>query len=845
MNVPPSRSAAGEEAARRPACRPPASPPLGRDGEIERILQCVTRRPGGPQALLLLGEEGIGRTTLLRHARELVADDGTLVLSAQGWAADQRHARACLQQLLAPVLDELPGLPAAHGGVLSAALNPALHDTAPDDAQVQAAVVALLDRLASSRPVLLCVDDIHACDRGFLDALCAGIRLLAGRPVRVLLAARGEAAPPGLPPAMESLQLGPLSAPAAAALLDRQPAAPTGRRRLEILEEAEGNPLALVELSRRVPMASRPAGVGGAPARRPSTAHAFAARLDALPAETGRALLYGAAAGPGESVATLMAALDTDDLAVWAPAEAAGLVALVEDRLDFRHPLARSAAFSRRPAGERQQAHRDLAETVTRPENRARHLAAATLRASESVAAALEDSAWRHGDVMGTARALEQAARLSPGRRERARRLAAALGAAHAVGDPGWVRDLYGRFVQDSREPELVCAAAGALASILSLESSQRAAFDLLVDASEQFPAVGRPVALAVTAMAAAIAAQSGLPEHRTTLATMLTRAREADPARGTGPAGEAERARGSGPARESGPARGTGSAWESGSAGEADRAWGSGPARESGPARGTGSAWESGSAGEADRARGSGPAWESDPVRGTGPARESDRVREGDPAWETGSAWESGSAGEADRARGTGPARESGPARGTGLAQETGRVRETGPVWESDPARATGPAWGTDRARRIGSAWESGPALGTDSARGTGPAWEAAPAWEADPARGETDPAQETDHVREGDPAGETGPAWGTGPARESDPARETGPALGIDPARGTGPAGEADPAWEVDPARGETDPAQETDRVREGDPAGETGPAWGTGPARESDPARETGPA
>ncbi|MFJ8601861.1 AAA family ATPase, partial [Streptomyces shenzhenensis] len=797
MNVPPSRSAAGEEAARRPACRTAASPPLGRDGEIERILQCVTRRPGGPQALLLLGEEGIGRTTLLRHARELAADDGTLVLSAQGWAADQRHARACLQQLLAPVLDELPGLPAAHGGVLSAALNPALHDTAPDDAQVQAAVVALLDRLASCRPVLLCVDDIHACDRGFLDALCAGIRLLAGRPVRVLLTARGEAAPPGLPPAMESLQLGPLSAPAAAALLDRQPAAPTGRRRLEILEEAEGNPLALVELSRRVPMASRPAGVGGAPARRPSTAHAFAARLDALPAETGRALLYAAAAGPGESVATLMAALDTDDLAVWAPAEAAGLVTLVEDRLDFRHPLARSAAFSRRPAGERQQAHRDLAETVTRPENRARHLAAATLRASESVAAALEDSAWRHGDVMGTARALEQAARLSPGRRERARRLAAALGAAHAVGDPGWVRDLYGRFVQDSGEPELVCAAAGALASILSLESSQRAAFDLLVDASEQFPAVGRPVALAVTAMAAAIAAQSGLPEHRTTLATMLTRARETDAARGTGPTGEADRARGSGPARESDPVRGTGPARES------DRV------REGDPARGTGSAWESGAAGEADRARGSGPARESGPVRGTGPARESDRVREGDPAWETGSAWESGAAGEADRARGTGPARESGPARGTGLAQETGRVRETGPVWESDPARATGPAWGTDRARRIGSAWESGPALGTDSARGTGPAGEAAPAWEADPARGETDPAQETDHVREGDPAGETGPAWGTGPARESDPARESGPAwesgpaLGTDSARGTGPAGEAAPAWEADPAR------------------------------------------
>ncbi|MFJ1547743.1 hypothetical protein [Streptomyces sp. NPDC088246] len=100
-----------------------------------------------------------------------------------------------------------------------------------------------------------------------------------------------------------------------------------------------------------------------------------------------------------------MAALDTDDLAVWAPAEAAGLVSLVEDRLVFRRPLARAAAFSRHPAGERQQqVQQDLAETVARPESRAHHLATATLRTDESVAALLEDSAWRHGDVVGTAR---------------------------------------------------------------------------------------------------------------------------------------------------------------------------------------------------------------------------------------------------------------------------------------------------------------------------------------------------------------------------------------------------------------------------------------------------------
>ncbi|WP_186768258.1 helix-turn-helix transcriptional regulator [Streptomyces qinzhouensis] len=538
MTLPPSRSAVGDEAARPPG-RAAASRPLGRDSEVDRILRCVSRQPGSPQALLLLGEEGIGRTTVLRHARERATDDGILVLSAQGWATDPRHGRACLQQLLVPVMDELSRLPAGHGQVLSAALGIAARDEGPDDAQVRTALPALLDRLAASRPVLVCVDDVHACDRVFVEALCAGIRLLAGRPVALLLTARSEAPRPGLPPGTENLHLGPLSAPWAAALLDRQPDAPVGRRRLEILDEAGGNPLALVELSRRAPTAFR-----AGPVRGPSTAPGFAARIDALPPETGRALLYAAAAEPGESIASLMTALDDGDLAVWAPAEAAGLVSLIEDRLVFRHPLARSDALARHSAAERQRARLDLAAAVTRPEGRARHLAAAALRTSESVAAALEDSAWRHEDAVGTARALEQAARLSPRGPERARRLAEALVTVQAVGEPDWVRDLYGRLVGDSADPELVCLAAGALASNLSLESSQREAFDLLVDASEHFPGVGRPVALALTALAAGIAVQSGLPEHRACLSTLLDRTQQAQQAQQAHQARETDDAR-------------------------------------------------------------------------------------------------------------------------------------------------------------------------------------------------------------------------------------------------------------------------------------------------------------
>ncbi|MEU6026289.1 LuxR family transcriptional regulator [Streptomyces tauricus] len=491
---------------------------LGRDDEIERILRCVAREPGTPQTLLLLGGEGTGRTTVLRHVRKRAAADGVLVLSAQGWAEDPGHAHACLRQLLTPqVRGELTALPAAQQRALTAL--PGADDG--DRAELHAAVTALLDRLAAARPVLVCVDDADQCDRAFLEALLTAARLLPGRPLTVLLAARHEADLPGSPPGSETLRLGPLGDAPAAALLDRQPTAPTGRRRLEILAEAEGNPLALVELSRGVP------GPIGA-TRHPLTEHVFGVRLDALPARTRRALLYAAAAGPGETVGAVMAALGTGDLAVWAPAEAAALVALVEDRLDFRHPLARSAAYLRRPAKERQQAHRDLAKIAVLPEARARHLAATTVGPNAFVAALLGDSAWRRGDAVAATTALEQAARLSPQQPVRARRLAEALTAAHMAGDPGWVRELHGRLLQESADPEHVCAAAGALASVLSQESAQREAFEVLADAAEHFPVIDRTHALALAGLAAAIADQSGLPEHTAALSTLLDRARRA-----------------------------------------------------------------------------------------------------------------------------------------------------------------------------------------------------------------------------------------------------------------------------------------------------------------------------
>ncbi|WP_267889698.1 AAA family ATPase [Streptomyces acidiscabies] len=506
----------------------------GRGPELAELQDAVAHG----RTLLLLGDPGTGKTRLLTTVTDQARERGHLVLTARGTEAEAHHSFASLHQLLLPLLTRTATLPDHQRTALDTALGTAPTGTPADPMLLRLAVLTLLTeaestawpqaepdtdaRTKSSRPrhLLLTADDLQLFDRDSLDVLAFVLRRTT---IPTLLAARGQTPPDGIPTDLRTTLLGPLSDEAAADLLDAQPHAPTGRARSELLAQAQGNPLALIELSRAAAQGLLPTGALPQPDR---IQRLYAARLPALPDTTRRLLLY-AAASQYEDLVTVMEAAGTgDDLTAWAPAEDAGLVTVADGRVLFRHPLARAGCYHAAPAHQRQQAHRDLAAALTDdPSRRAWHLAAACPGRDESVAAALEDTARlaeRCGGFHAAARALQRAAECSPAPADRARRYAKALHAATNAADPSWVRELYDQVTALTTDRDVLSMAACGVAMALSLHGRQRQATQVLTGALTPTPPTSGMTVFALASVLGAVAYQSGLPEPRDPLTTLL-----------------------------------------------------------------------------------------------------------------------------------------------------------------------------------------------------------------------------------------------------------------------------------------------------------------------------------
>ena len=279
---------------------------IGREAGLARLRALVDPVPLASQVLLVTGEAGMGKTVLLAAAADRARLAGMRVLSVTGRESESKLAFAGLHQLLRPVLPSVSGLPGRQAQALLGAFGLSADPGAPDPLLTGVAVLTLLSDLSERSPVLVIADDAHWLDRSSLAALAfAGSRLNAERVV-LLVGARGQAPPPGFDRGFPELHLGPLSVGDAGFLLDMQPRPPRGRARAQVLAQAAGNPMALIELSRVIaddPAASRRWAAEPLPLTDRLTA-VLTSRFAALPEPARAALLLAAVAdGPDLSAA--------------------------------------------------------------------------------------------------------------------------------------------------------------------------------------------------------------------------------------------------------------------------------------------------------------------------------------------------------------------------------------------------------------------------------------------------------------------------------------------------------------------------------------------------------------
>jgi DNA-binding CsgD family transcriptional regulator len=447
---------------------------IGRKTEqaaLRALVEGAVHGQGG--ALLVTGEPGIGKTTLLDDLVERRGPELT-ILRAAGREPNGDLPFSVLAELLLPADHALDGIPAPQATALRSALALDEADGVVDRLAVSVATLSVVATLAAKRPVLVVVDDLQWAD----EPSRATILFLASRVSAIHAALLCSAREGGAPGAddydLPRLELRGLRSREASELLAGSARVELGREaRRQLLALSGGNPLALVELPAALTDAQlqgheplgEPIPVNGGIER------TFGARIARLPDRTRRALLIATAAGPdaGDSIAAALSQsrLELDDLR---PAELDGLVTIGPRTVTFRHPLVRSVVYHGESADRRRAVHATLARVEGDVDRRAWHRAAAAVAPDEEAAADLDAAAGRalaRGAPASAATAFEAAARLSADDEVRGRRFARAARAAHRAGDVQGA----GRYASSARE---LASDPVTLADLLLVESDIR-----------------------------------------------------------------------------------------------------------------------------------------------------------------------------------------------------------------------------------------------------------------------------------------------------------------------------------------------------------------------------------
>jgi predicted ATPase len=328
---------------------------IGRDRELAALGLLLDEAVVDGATLLLTGEPGVGKTALLAAAAEMATTAGFEVIRGGGVEYETDVSFAGLHQLVGPLSGELRRLPRSSRVAMEVALGIG-SGPAPERLAVLNASLALFRQAASRGPLLIVIDDLHWLDRasgavvGFVGRRLRGSRIGLLGAIRPDVGGFFERA--GLP----EHEVAPLSEADSMGLLARQFVHLPTRVLRRVADEAQGNPLALLEFAAS---AGGPRD-GGRPRATVTSGMSrevrtlYDARIERLPEPTRRLLLLAVLDGSGD-LGVLAAASGPAGLDDLGPAERDHLI-VVDDRageLRFRHPMIKSVVVERSTHDER------------------------------------------------------------------------------------------------------------------------------------------------------------------------------------------------------------------------------------------------------------------------------------------------------------------------------------------------------------------------------------------------------------------------------------------------------------------------------------------------------------
>ena len=334
---------------------------VGRNDELARLEAVAARARGGAAEVVVVdGEAGIGKTTLLRAWAGLRTAAGDTVLMASCGPLDRSMPLDALLAALASLLRGLgpetaADILGADAALLAPLLNlapgprlpPMLADSLLGPAVLYSALVRALGRLAERAPLVVVADDAHLAGPALPDWLRFARREnLAVTTVAAIRSGEGEPLP-----ATASIHLGVLGRDAAAELV--------GPGRVdELYARSKGHPLFLTELAQQAAGAELPA----------SLVESVSARCDEL-GPAGLLLRTAAVIGPDLDVDLLAAVLGRPAVALLDDAEQAVVKQFLVDQdgmFRFRHELVREALAASATAGRAALLHRQTGRVLDR-----------------------------------------------------------------------------------------------------------------------------------------------------------------------------------------------------------------------------------------------------------------------------------------------------------------------------------------------------------------------------------------------------------------------------------------------------------------------------------------------